>query len=129
MAGLNHYCHSERIEGFLDAVPDLEGEAFLDLKPAGEGLNDPSYLAEPCDLAVRDVGYVTLSEEWHHMVLTSREQLDVLDEDHLLVLFRKQGRLDYLDTIFLVALGEELDSLGHPFRRRGVLIDISFLTI
>ena len=47
--------------------------------------------AEADDLAVRDVGYVRLAEERQQVVLAHGVELDVLDDDHLVVVDVEEG--------------------------------------
>ena len=82
------------MEGLLDAVADLLRQALLDLQAAGVGLHHAGDLGEPGDAAVRDVGDMGLADEREHVVLAQREQLDVLDQDHLAVRLREYGGTD-----------------------------------
>lgn len=61
--------NAKRMQGFVDGVLDLCGEAFLHLQTARVGFNDAGYLAETCDVAIRDVGHMCLADEWNHVVL------------------------------------------------------------
>ena len=114
---LDDHGDAERLQGFLDAVADLDGEPFLDLEAAGIGLDDAGDLAESRDLSVRDIGDVVLADEGEHVVLAEGEQLDVLDDDHLLVLLVKDRRADDLDAVLGIALGQELHRLRHALGR------------
>ena len=103
----------ERMQRLLDAVADLYGQALLDLEPAGVGLHDASDLAQSGNLSVRNVCHMSLADEGAHMVFAHRVQLDILDDDHLLVLLVKNGLLDDLGAILLIALGHELQRFRH----------------
>lgn len=72
VVSLDDDCHSEWVQCILDAVSYLHGETLLYLQSACEGLDDTSNLAEAGDLAVRDVGDVSLANERHHVVLAGR---------------------------------------------------------
>ena len=78
---------SERLESFLDAVTDLRGEPFLNLKTTGESFHDASDLAEAGDRSVRDISDVGLADERHDMMFACRIKLDILYKDHLLIFF------------------------------------------
>ena len=43
--GFNDYCDAKRIKAFLDAVPYLCCQSFLDLEPPAESFDHPGYLA------------------------------------------------------------------------------------
>ena len=45
---LDNHRHTQRVEGFLYAVFNLLGEAFLYLQPAGKSIHHTGYLAAPC---------------------------------------------------------------------------------
>ena len=124
MRCFNNYCNSQRLKGLLDAVTDLGGESFLDLKATGEGLDHTGDLAQTGDGSVRDVCDMSLADERHHMVLTGRIKLDVLDKDHLLVFFLEHCASKYLSTVLLRAVSEELEGLGNALR--GLYKSLSF---
>lgn len=126
VARLDDHRNPQRLERLLDAVAYLDGEPLLDLETARERLDDACYLAEPRDLPVGDVGDMALAYEGEHVVLACAVQVDVLYQDHLLVLLVEHGALDYLDTIFTVSLGKELqtlrDTLGCLYKSLSVRV-------
>ncbi len=61
------------------------GEALLHLQAAGEDIDEAGDFAEADDLAVGHVGDVRLAEEGKQVMLAHGEELDVLDDDHLVV--------------------------------------------
>ena len=87
MLGLDDDHHAERVEGLLDALLDLEREALLNLEAVGEDVDHAGDLAQARDVAAGDVGHVHLTEEGQDVVLAEGEEVDVLDDDHLLVVF------------------------------------------
>ena len=117
MHGLDDDGDAQRMQGFLDAVADLLGQALLDLQAAGVGLHHAGDLGEPGDAAVRDVGDMGLADEREHVVLAQGEQLDVLDEDHLAVRLREYGGTDDGLAALLIALRQELPGLRHALGR------------
>ena len=72
-----------RLEHVVDRAGDLLGEPLLHLEPPREHLDDARQLAQPDDLAVRDVGDVRLAEERQHVVLAQRVELDVAHHHHV----------------------------------------------
>ena len=86
VACLDNYSYAKWVECLLDAITNLHCEALLHLKTACEALYNACNLRESSVVAIRDVGNVSLADEWEHMVLADREEFDVLDEYHLLVL-------------------------------------------
>ena len=58
-----------------------------------------------------------LPEEREHMMLTEAVEVDVLDEDHLVVLLvGEDGLVQDLFQVPLVPRGEEAEHLGDPLR-------------
>ena len=69
-----------------------------------------------------------LSDEGEHMVLAKGEQFDVLDDDHLAVGLREDGRTDDFFAVLPVSLGQELHRLRHPFRGLGETFPLRILS-
>ena len=107
---------AQRVQGLLDAVADLFGQAFLDLQATGEGLHDAGHLGQAGDFALGDVRDVRLADKRQHVMFAQGEKLDVLDDDHMIVRFLKQSALDDGLTVLEVSLCEELHSLGNTLR-------------
>ena len=105
------------MQGFLDAVPDLDGQPLLDLQAAGVGLDDAGNLAQAGDLAIGDVGDVGLADEGQEVVLAGAVELDVLDQDHLLVFLVEHGGADDLRPVFPITLGQVLKGLSDTLGR------------
>lgn len=40
VSGFDNNCNAQRIERFLNAIPNLYGQPLLDLKPVGKGLHN-----------------------------------------------------------------------------------------
>ena len=73
------------LDHLLDRLGDLDGEPLLHLQPAREHVHEARDLREADDLAVGEVGHVGLAEERQQVVLAHREDVDVLDDHHLVV--------------------------------------------
>ena len=96
VAGLDDDGDAFRLQGLLNAVTDLLGEALLDLQAAGEGVDDPRNLAEANNGAVGDVRDMSLAKKRKHVVLTQAVHLDVLDQDHFVIgLVKQRGAQDF----------------------------------
>ena len=116
VGSFNDHSYTKRVESFLYAVADLCGEPFLYLKTACECFHNSCYLAQTGDGAVRDVCNMGFADERHYMMLACRIQFDVLDQNHLLILFLEHGTAQNLRTVLHAAVGQELQCLGNPFR-------------
>ena len=110
--------HAQRLEVLVDQVGDLLGQALLDLQAAGQAVHDPGDLAQPDDpSSLGNIGHVGHAGERKHVVLAHRIERDVLDQDHLVVLFV----LDDPEVLFRVFVDPAQDfgeHAGHPLGRR-----------
>ena len=86
MAGLYDDHYAKRLECLLDAILDLLGQSFLHLQLVAEYIHHANHLAQACDIAIWDIGHVGFAVEWQHMVLAHGIEIDVLDDDHLVVI-------------------------------------------
>ena len=117
VVGLDDDGDAQGMQGLLDAVADLDRQALLDLQAPGIGLDDARDLAQAGDLAVGNVGDVRLADEGQQVMLAGAEELDVLDEDHLLVFFVEHGGADDLLPVLGITLGQVLEGLGDALGR------------
>lgn len=101
------------IECRLDAVLDLHREALLHLQTTSEDVHDTWQLAQPRDVAIRDIADMHLPEEGEHVVLTEGIEVNILDDDHLPVVLFEHSRSEDLVGRLGHALGEEAHSLAH----------------
>jgi len=120
--------HPERMQGFLDAVADLLGKAFLDLKAAGIGFDDARNLAETGDAAVRNVCNVALPHERQHVVFAGGKKFDILYKDHLTVTFFKESLVYDSYAVFVIPFCQELQRFGDPFRGLDQALTLGILT-
>ena len=116
MLGFYDYHHALRFEGFLYAVLDLLCEALLHLKTMAVDVHHAGYLAQSCDVSVGDVCHVSLAIEWQHMVFAHREEVDVLDDDHLVVFLGKECVSQNLVRVLCVSACKHLHGFGHSHR-------------
>jgi len=117
MVGFDNDAHAEWIEHPHDRVRNVVRHALLHLEPAREEVHDPRNLRQPDDLAVGQVRYVRLAEEWQQVVLAQRVDLDVPHQHHALVPFLEHGAGDHILHGRGIPPGEPLERLVHPPRR------------
>lgn len=110
VAGLHDDGDTAGADSLHDGEGDLLREALLDLKASRESLGDTSKLAESEDELVGDVANRDLAGEGDKVVLAEREDVDVTDDDHLLVVLGEDGVVDDINKTLLV-------SLRHPHER------------
>jgi len=80
------HAHAAGVEFAHQQVRDLLGHLLLHLRPARQRFDHARNLAQPDDLAVRQVGHVRLADERQQVVFAHRREIDVLHEHHLVVL-------------------------------------------
>src|ERR1700758_5164632 len=114
MAGLDNYTYTLGLNYFLNGFGDLGGEAFLNLKAAGEQFDEARNFAETDYLAVGDVGHVHFAEKWQHVVLAQAEHFDVFDDDHLVVGDGEERAFEQGFGIFAIAASEKLHRFADP---------------
>jgi len=119
MFGFDDDTDALRIDGFHQRGRHLGGQALLHLEAPGENLEQPRQLAEPQDLLAGNVGDVRLAEKRQHVVLAEGEEIEVLEHDHLGVLFGEERPVDHLARVLLMPLGEEAERTRHAHRRAG----------
>ena len=116
--GLDNDAHAVRLERVLDGLRDLLRQPLLHLKSACEDIHDPRELAQPHDPTVGDVRDVCLAEERQHVVLAERVHLDVLYQDHRVVLLLEDRGADHVLDGLRVTARQELerprDARGRP---------------
>src|ERR671914_550554 len=94
--GLDHDDDAARLEGRHQRVGDLAGHPLLHLRPPGVDVHQPGELGQPGDmpLFVGRVPHMRHAVERHQVMLTDRVDLDVLDQDHLVVIGVEHGVQD-----------------------------------
>ena len=109
--------HAERIDLLADGLGDLVGHPLLDLQPPREHVHEPGNLAEPDDARLRNVGDVALAEERQQVVLAQAVEIDVLHDDHLVVVDREERVVEDFVDVGRVAAGQECERLLDAQRR------------
>src|SRR3569833_382114 len=82
---VNHDSHPTRLEHIVDAVRDLRGQLFLDLKTTRVAFDDTRELADPNFLVGRQVADVRAADDRGHVMLSMGLEGDVPQHDHLVV--------------------------------------------
>src|SRR5438094_911323 len=82
--------NAARLKQILDSVGHLLREAFLNLKPPGEHIHNPGYLAEPDHLRIGQVRDMHFAEKGKQMMLAHAEELDIAHNDEFVVLHVKK---------------------------------------
>lgn len=116
VAGLNHHADALGMDGILDGLSNLRGQALLYLQASREDFDKAWNLAKTDHFPVGNIGHMHLAEEWKHMVLAKAEHFDVFDDDHFIVGHREERFFQHGFGIFFVALCEELVGVVDPFR-------------
>ena len=116
VSSLNNYHHTQRFECLLDTFFDLECHTLLYLESVAVNIHHTGYLGESCDVAVGDIGHVYLAVEGNHVVFAEREEVDVLNDDHLGVVFFEERLSQNFMGVHAVAACEYLHRFRHPHR-------------
>jgi len=90
-------------EAYQKAGAEVLGKAFLYLKSSAEHLDYPWDFAQSYNLAVRDIGHVTLAEKGEQMMLAKAVYVHVLHDDHFIVFFAEYGPLQDFSCVLPVA--------------------------
>ena len=114
--GLDHHHYTQRIERLLNAFLNLQRHALLHLKPVREDVYHTGNLAQPRDVAVRNISHVRFAIERQHVVLAQGEEINILHNHHLTVFFLELGRTQHFMRVHRITLGQGQHSLGHTFR-------------
>src|ERR1700753_2862478 len=96
-----------------DGLADLAGQTLLHLEPSCEHVNETGDLAEADDFSIGHIGDVSLAEKWEKMMLALREELDILDDDHLIVIDVEESFVENVCDVHGVATGEKCHGLFH----------------
>ena len=117
MAGLDDHADALRLDGVLDRLGDLRGQALLNLQAAREDFDEARNFAQADHFSVGDVGHVHLAKKRQQVVLAQAEHLDVFHDHHFVVSDREQRLAQKRFGVVLVTLDEKLH--GFFDARRG----------
>src|SRR5690606_14348831 len=113
MTALHHHRHTRRFKRVVDTIADFVGQTLLNLQSPRKNIDHTWDFAEPDDVTVRDISDMCFTKEGQHVMLAHRIDFDVLDYYHLAVLFFKHGTAQYMSSIKVIAVCQELQSFGY----------------
>ena len=101
MRGLDDHGHAARPERIVQRMGDLVGEPFLELKPAGECVDQARQLRNPDDPLVRPIADMGDAEDRREMMFAGRDQRNGSQQDSFVITvgfgedaFEQGGRID-----------------------------------
>jgi hypothetical protein len=112
MLGLDHHPDALGLELLHEDIRELRGHPLLDLEAAREHVREARDLGDPDDLAARQIRDVDLPEERQEVMLAKRVEIDVLDDDHLGVLFGEERSIDDGFRVLGVTAGQLAQGSG-----------------
>ena len=74
-------------------------------------------LLSPMIFPLGDIGDMTTAKKGKKMVFAHAEHVDILHDDHLIVILAKEGIVQHLVRVLGIALREELEGFFHPLGR------------
>src|SRR5271154_3328021 len=117
MLGFEHHGDAERIDLRHESLRDLRRQALLHLKPPRIDFHQPRQLRQPDDFPIRQIRDMRLAHEREHVMLAQRIKIQILAQDHFLVIFFGEQRdVDRFLWILRIAAGQELVRLGDARR-------------
>ena len=79
-----------------------------------EDVNDAGYLGEARYLPVGDVGHVCLAVEGKHVVFAEGIEVDILDDNHLVVVFVELSRVEHSHRVHRVSASKGEHGFCYP---------------
>src|SRR5690606_38229771 len=113
MTAFDHHRHTRRLKSAMDTIAHLIGEALLNLQSPRNNIDHAADVAQPDDVTARDISDMCFTKEGQHVMLAHRIDFDVLDYYHLTVLFFKHSAAQYMSSIKVIAMCQELQSFGY----------------
>src|ERR1700721_3201788 len=118
MASLNHNTPPLWLFSFPKCIRDLACHALLHLQTPREDFNQTSNLAEPDNLALRNIRHVYLAKKRQHVVLAERKHLYIFHDDHLVVVHIKERAAQDFAGVFLITLRQKCQGFFYTLWRR-----------
>src|SRR5947209_5204123 len=109
--------NTEWFNCLLDGIGDLLSQPLLHLQAASKRVHQPRNFTQADDFAFRKIRNMHFAEEWQHVMFTQAEHLDVLDDDHLVVIDFEQSAAQELGWVFTISSRQELNGFGHALWR------------
>src|SRR5688572_10070465 len=119
---------AERLELLHQRLGDLRREPLLHLQPAREDVDDAGDLAQPDDLAVRNVGHVAFAEERQQVMLAEAVHVDVAHHHHFIVGNVEERAVDDFVHVRAVPARQKAERLLDATRRLGEALAVGVLT-
>ena len=110
----NH--HSKRMKCFLNAVFYLLCHSFLNLQSMAIYIYYPCNLTKTCYIAIGNIRHMRLAIKRKHVMFTHREEINILDYHHLVVLLFKEGIRKHLVRVLFVTSCQDLHGFCHSHR-------------
>ena len=107
----------ERTDLLPQRFGDLIREPLLYLQPARKHVHEARDLAQSNNLALGNVGDVALAEERQQVVLAQAVEVDVLHDQHLVIIDREERVVEHRVDIGGITVGQEPKRLLHSLRR------------
>ena len=80
----------------------MQCHAFLHLQAMREYIDYTGYLAQPGDIAVRNISHVCLPVERQHVMFAKGEEIDIFHNHHLTVFFLEFSRAKHFMRIHVI---------------------------
>src|SRR5580704_12464249 len=113
MLGLEYHGDAERVDLRHESLRDLRRQPLLHLQPPRVYFHQSRQLREPDDLPIGQIRDMRLAHEGEHVMLAQGIEIQILAQDHFLVVFfAEQRAVDRFLGILRIAAGQELVRLG-----------------
>ena len=116
MRALADHRHTERVDLLTNGLGNLIRHPLLYLQPPREYVDEPGDLAETDHARLRNVGDVALAEERQQVMLAQTIEVDVLHDDHLVVVHREERVVEHFVDVGAVAAGQKRERLLDALR-------------
>jgi hypothetical protein len=128
MSGFDDDADAMGIQLRAQRFRDLHGQPFLHLQTSGEHIDDPWDLAETDHLLVGQIADMDPAKKRQEMMFAHTEKIDVFDDDHFVIVDRKERPVQEMVDITLVPLRHKGQGFGHSLRGLEQPIPTGFLT-
>ena len=116
MLGFDNHCCTASACLLNQCGGNLVGQVLLYLQTPCIHINDACNLRETDHFAFRQVGDVALADKRQHVMLAHRIQLNILHNNHFVVVRFEHSAIDDIVDVQLIAVGQEGEGLGRAIR-------------